>query len=600
MKKIFISLFGAFLAFGAIAQPTFVSTAPANKNVVLEEYTGKSCGYCPDGHRLANIFANANTGRVVLINIHQGGFANGTPNYKTVWGDALANQTGLTGYPSGTVNRRVFSGANSALDRGQWATKGAIVLNEPSFVNVASKAYIDTITRIITVDVEVYYTGNANSKVNLLNVALLQDSVLGPQTGMTSNPAQVMNGQYVHMHMLRHLFSNQFGDALIGEGNVIASGTFFTKRYVYALPENINAIPLVLKDLNVVAFVSKDNQEIYTGSVGETVLGEYSNAVVSDYVQALSLTGSAAPNCSNTTMLTNLTFKVKNISGSTINSIIVKGIKNNSASTYTYSNPINAGATATIVLPQEEVNNDGLKTTFMAYVSEVDGVNIENTSGIIYPFTLNNPPVSKDANLKVTLYLKTDYFGDETKWNVKDINGSLIKKGGPYANGTNVYDTVDLSLPSIGCYVFEITDAYGDGIGTSYTDNVVGNYKLVDGNGIVIKNSNGLFGMGEKIAINLLSILGLNDIENNISSVNVYPNPVKDIANLEINLNSSSDATIQVLDMLGRNVIDLGRKSMKAGQNTIELNTSNLNNGMYFVKVITNDGIVSTKITISK
>ncbi|MFA7082360.1 MAG: Omp28-related outer membrane protein [Bacteroidales bacterium] len=600
MKKIFIFLVGAFATIGAMAQPTFVSTTPANKNVVLEEYTGKSCGYCPDGHKLANIFANANSGRVVLLNIHQGSFANGTPNYKTIWGDALANQTGLTGYPSGTVNRRVFSGANSALDRGQWATKGAIVLNEPSFVNVASKAYIDTVTRIITVDVEVYYTGNADSKVNLINVALMQDSVLGPQSGMTSNPGQVMGGQYVHMHMLRHLFSNQFGDALIGEGNVIASGTFFTKRYVYTLPESINSIPLVLKDLNVVAFVSKNNQEIYTGSEGETVLGEYSNAVVSDHVQALSLNGSAAPNCSNTTMLTNLTFKVKNVSENTMNSIIVKCVKNSSLSTHTYSTPINAGATATIVLPQEEVNNDGLITMFMAYVSEVDGVNIENTSGIIYPFTLNNPPVSKDADLKVTLYLKTDYFGDETKWNVKDLNGNLIKKGGPYAKGSNIFDTVDFNLSSVGCYVFEITDGYGDGIGTNYSDNVVGNYKLVDGNGTIIKNSDGLFGMGEKIAINLLSVIGLNDVENNISSFDVYPNPVRDIATLDINLNSSSTATIQVLDMLGRNVIDLGTKSMKAGQNSIQLNTSKLNNGMYFIKVSTDNGMISKKITVSK
>lgn len=85
MKKIFISLFGAFLAFGAIAQPTFVSTAPANKNVVLEEYTGINCGYCPDGHKIANQIAAANPGRVVLINIHQGGFANDIPDYRTSW-----------------------------------------------------------------------------------------------------------------------------------------------------------------------------------------------------------------------------------------------------------------------------------------------------------------------------------------------------------------------------------------------------------------------------------------------------------------------------------------------------------------------------------
>ena len=83
MKKIIISLFGVFMALGAIAQPTFVSTSPSNKNVVLEEYTGTNCPNCPDGHRRANLIADANPGRVMLVNIHQGGFAGNDPDYKT-------------------------------------------------------------------------------------------------------------------------------------------------------------------------------------------------------------------------------------------------------------------------------------------------------------------------------------------------------------------------------------------------------------------------------------------------------------------------------------------------------------------------------------
>ena len=55
----------------------------------------------------------SNRSPVVLINIHQGSFAGNNPDYKTDWGNALAGQTGLTGYPSGTINRRVFSGTTS-------------------------------------------------------------------------------------------------------------------------------------------------------------------------------------------------------------------------------------------------------------------------------------------------------------------------------------------------------------------------------------------------------------------------------------------------------------------------------------------------------
>ena len=53
MKKIVLSFLGLFAAFAVGAQtPQFVSTEAANKNVVLEEFTGINCGFCPDGHKI--------------------------------------------------------------------------------------------------------------------------------------------------------------------------------------------------------------------------------------------------------------------------------------------------------------------------------------------------------------------------------------------------------------------------------------------------------------------------------------------------------------------------------------------------------------------
>ena len=56
-----------FLASAAVtaSAQTIVGTAATNKNVVLEELTGKTCGYCPDGHRIANLIYNNNPGRLV-------------------------------------------------------------------------------------------------------------------------------------------------------------------------------------------------------------------------------------------------------------------------------------------------------------------------------------------------------------------------------------------------------------------------------------------------------------------------------------------------------------------------------------------------------
>ena len=54
----------------------------------------------------------ANPNDVFLINIHTGGFANPSsgsdPNFQTTFGSQLANAAGVSGYPTGTINRRVF------------------------------------------------------------------------------------------------------------------------------------------------------------------------------------------------------------------------------------------------------------------------------------------------------------------------------------------------------------------------------------------------------------------------------------------------------------------------------------------------------------
>lgn len=487
MKKILISLLGTFIALGAIAQPTFVSTTAANKNVVLEEYTGVNCGYCPAGHKIGNDIASANPGRVVLINIHQGSFANGTPNYKTTFGDALANQTGLTGYPSGTVNRKVFTGSVTALNRSEWTASANTVKNESSFVNVAAQAQIDVATRILTVTVEAYYTGEADNNFNLLNVALLQNNVLGPQAGMTANPTQVSNGQYNHMHMLRHLLTGQWGDTLKVETGNIPTGTFFTRTYTYTLPANINNIPLELGDLELAVFVAQNKQNIYTGSLCEPT---YVN-LNSTGGEIFSATINPDFGCNETATPSLI---IKNLGQETITSMVI-GYKSggNAQQTYNYTGSVATFAkTAEIVLSSVDVVI-GTSTPVELEIISINGV---AQTGLTFTKNILKPVLS-DAVGDVKLRLYIDRYGSETTWNVKNSNGTIVANGGPYTNataaGTRLIES-QFNLPTAGCYVFEIKDAYGDGINAGAG---AGSYSLIDNNSASIAYSNGKFGRKE-------------------------------------------------------------------------------------------------------
>ena len=264
LKKIPAILVFMCLATFAYGQ-TIVSTTPENKKVVLEEFTGIHCVFCPQGHAIAQAIQDNNPGNVFLINIHTGSFSNpgaGEPDFRTPFGAALASQSGLVGYPAGTVNRHVFpgqsqSGGNhTAMSRGNWTGTSNTTLGEASYVNVGVEAEIDVSNNELTVHVEAYYTGDSPEATNLLNVALLQNNTLGPQTGGNAG------NEYVHQHRLVHLVTGQWGASI----SPTTTGTFIDETYTYTIPADYNGVPVELADLEVVAFITETHQELPSGA----------------------------------------------------------------------------------------------------------------------------------------------------------------------------------------------------------------------------------------------------------------------------------------------------------------------------------------------
>jgi len=92
----------------------------------------------------------------------------------------------------------------TAMGRGNWTNASNQTLNQSSYVNVGVQGVIDAQSRQLTVTVEVYYTGNSPVSTNKLNIALLQNNTLGPQTGGN------MGNNYNHMHRLVHMITGQW------------------------------------------------------------------------------------------------------------------------------------------------------------------------------------------------------------------------------------------------------------------------------------------------------------------------------------------------------------------------------------------------------
>lgn len=259
MKKLItLLIFFCSISLYSISQ-TFVSTDTLPRNAVLEEFTGINCQYCPDGHTRAQAISDQNPGRVVLVNIHQGLYAqpsSGQPDYRTPFGDSLAEQALVPGYPAGTVNRHIFAGLSegggTTMGRGKWAAAVPQILPLTSPLNVGINTSFNSGTRELTVTVELYYTANSNTPVNRINVALLENHVIGPQ-----NILGTMNLSYDHKHMLRNFLTGQWGDTV----SHTTSGSFISRTYSYIVPAGYN-----IDNCDVAAYVAESHQEIITGT----------------------------------------------------------------------------------------------------------------------------------------------------------------------------------------------------------------------------------------------------------------------------------------------------------------------------------------------
>jgi len=255
MKKNVLSIMALLSLALQVSAQNWVSTTAQNKNVILEEFTGIHCGYCPDGHRIANDMVTANPSRIFLVNIHSGGYAvpqTGEIDLRTTQGTAIDGSAGITGYPSGSVNRASSPWGQS---RNAWSGAASTIMAQTSPCNVYVKSTVDLTTRVLTTEVEVYYTSAAAQTMNYLTVALTEDNILGTQSDYGNyNPTNWVNGKYKHNHVLRqHLSAGNFGDVI----STTTKNYYFYKKYTTTIPSSYIGVAANLMKMHVVAYVSE-------------------------------------------------------------------------------------------------------------------------------------------------------------------------------------------------------------------------------------------------------------------------------------------------------------------------------------------------------
>lgn len=264
MKKsvlglLFLILLGfAFQACDKI-EPTYKEVGGGQatddtRKVLLEDYTGHTCVNCPAaakvGHQLVELFS----GKVIMIGIHAGYFADPKPapfnnDYRTEAGNAWDVFFGMSaaGNPIGMVNRKSSQGVY-AITNGNWGTeinavieaKASITLDIATEYNSSSRSLKATLTSKVLQDI---------TTALKLQVLIVEDSIVSAQRNNDASIGSPTILDYVHRHVLRGSMNGSWGDDLAAAGQALAGATF-EKSYTQTLNSSLNE-----KHVTVVAFV---------------------------------------------------------------------------------------------------------------------------------------------------------------------------------------------------------------------------------------------------------------------------------------------------------------------------------------------------------
>lgn len=250
-----------FIISALITINTLFAQAP--KNVLLEEFTGTWCGYCPRGiatmETIMNIYPN-----VIGVSNHCGL----TDSMRNSYTTGLSNGMNVMGYPGGLVDRYKFSDQTGvSMSTNVWTTKCVSRLATTSPVGVEILSNYNSSTRSLAVTVTAKFVGASSGDLRI-NCLLVEDSVTGvgqgydqknymgngctspdPASPWYSYPCTIVGFQ--HRHVVRDNIAGLWGTSGIIPSTVSAH-TNYSKTYNYTLPASWDE-----SQMTIVAFISK-------------------------------------------------------------------------------------------------------------------------------------------------------------------------------------------------------------------------------------------------------------------------------------------------------------------------------------------------------
>ena len=242
------------------------------RKVLIEDYTGHLCGYCPSA---AAIIASTLTplygDTLIALGVHASPFHQFTetcppapypsgaysPGYiedfRTVASEAWLSFFAIASNPKGMVSRIGYPTSTHVKAPSAWALACSSIIAQPAVAGIQIINNYDSVSGNLTTCIKTTYL-EAFSGTYYLSVLLMEDSIKAWQYDYNlpnTAPLYYNDTNYIHRHVLRGAINSSFGVQL--NTAPVAAGD--TVRNSYAV--NLQSLPSAMNTTNPVINVSR-------------------------------------------------------------------------------------------------------------------------------------------------------------------------------------------------------------------------------------------------------------------------------------------------------------------------------------------------------
>ena len=240
-SSFFIFLLAACSYIGEEERLIYVKPEPAERIVLLEDFTGQRCVNCPKGTEVIEQLQQTYGDNVIAVGIHGGPLAfAGNARYEglaTDAGNEYYNHWGFDYQPIGLVNR------HGAVNYTDWAAAVREELAKPAPLSLG----VDAVMEGDQINITVSAYGTDGVVEGKLQVWLLEDSIAALQLMPDGTP----NTTYEHNHVLRAPVNGLWGeDFTIAEGESKECSITFQPDAAWK-PEHLSIVAFVYNSQGV-------------------------------------------------------------------------------------------------------------------------------------------------------------------------------------------------------------------------------------------------------------------------------------------------------------------------------------------------------------